>query len=102
MPAPWLDETRLDARLGDMVENEGDFRTTPHHLQHIRQLMVEDADVERKIVFRQKLQRLQKRRTKHELWVRLVLDQAAHAADDREFGDLRHLRLDSLAFLERQ
>ena len=64
--------------------------------------VMEDADVEAEIVFRQQPDRIEEGRLQHEFGVHLVLDEAAHAADRLEFSDPRHLRLDCRPSLQRQ
>ena len=63
---------------------------------------MENAGVEREIVFRQEPQRFEKAGLQHELGVGLALDQAAHAARRLELGHARDLGLDRRAALERQ
>ena len=51
--APRFYEAGLDPGLADVIEDESDLRTPPHHGQRVRHLRMEDADVEGEIVFRQ-------------------------------------------------
>ena len=77
---PGIGNAGLDRRLADMIEHEAHLGALLHHLDRIRQVMVEDADVEDEIMRRQQLQRLDEIGLDAEIRIGLVLDQAAHAA----------------------
>ena len=99
---PWVQQAGFDAGLADVIEDEGNLRTLAHHLERVRRLGMENAGVERQIVFRQQPQRFEKAGLQHELRIGLILDQAAHAARCLEFCDARDFRLDRGSALERQ
>src|SRR5439155_19891286 len=100
--APGIEYAGLDRGLADMIEDEADFRTLPHHLDRIGYLMVQDADIEGEIVRRQQLQSGDEVGTDAKFGIGLVLDQAPHRAQGLVAAELIELDLDGLAALERQ
>ena len=78
--APGIGNAGLDRRLADMVEHEAHLRALPHHLDRVRQMMMEDADVEGEIMRRQQLQPVDEVGLDAEIGIALVLDQPADAA----------------------
>ena len=57
LACPGLDHTRGDGRLADMVEDEAHLGALLDHADDVRQVVVEDADVEDEVMRREELQR---------------------------------------------
>ena len=92
----------LIAGLADVVEHEAHLGALLHHLDDVRQMMVEDADVEREVVRGEQLQAGDEVRLDAEVRVGLVLDQPADAAQGPVLAELVDLRRDRRTPLERQ
>ena len=78
----------LIAGLADMVEHEADLRALPDHLDHVRQMVVEDADVEGEVVRREQLEPGDEVGPDAEIGIGLVLDQPADAAQQLVLAQL--------------
>ena len=100
--APGIEDSGLDARLADMVEHEAHLRALADHLDRIRHLMVEDADVESEVVGGEQLEPVDEIGADAEIGIGLGLDQPPDAAQDLVLAQLIELAGDRLAALERQ
>ena len=99
---PGIDEPRLDRRLSDVIEHEAHLGAAAHHLDHIGQMMMEDADVEADIVRRQELQPGDEIGPYAELRIGLVLDEPPDSAKNLVLAQLIKLGFDGVAALEWQ
>src|SRR5438093_1337542 len=99
---PWIDLARLDRRLADMVEHEAHFGTPVDHLDDVRQVMVEDADVEGDVVRGEKFQSGDEIGLDAEIGIGLSLDESSHRAKDLVLAKPIELGLDGVAALERK
>ncbi len=102
MLSPGVEQPGLDPGLADMVEDKADLGALPDHPDHVRHLMMVDADVEGEIVGRQQLQAGDKVGTNAEFGIGPVLDQAPDGTQDLVAAKLFKLGLDCLAAFERQ
>ena len=91
---PRIENARLDAGLADVVEDEADFRTLPDHLDHIRHLMMKDADVEGDVMGRQQFQAFDELRPDAKIRIGLGLDQAPDGAQELVLAQFFEVRLD--------
>ena len=102
VPAPGLGQPGLDAGLADVVEHEADVRALPDHLDHVGQMVVEDADVEAEVVRRQQLEAGDEVGLDAEIGIGLGLDEPPHRAQDLVPAKPIEFGLDGVAVLERK
>ena len=82
---PRVENLVLDVGLADMIQDEGDIGALPDEFDGVRQLRVEDADIEGQPVRRQQADAFNKPGLKAEISV-LGLQQAADALDQGNGG----------------
>ena len=98
---PRVEDPVPDVRLADMVQDEGDFGALPHEFDRIRQLRVEDADIEGESARGQQPDPFDEFRLQTEVGV-LGLQQAADALDQRNPGQGLEIYVNRCAQFERR
>src|SRR2546421_12132832 len=83
---PGVELLLFDVWLPQVIQDKGCIRAEAHQFDDSRQLPVLDAEIERKVIFRQQAHSSDKIGLQAEVWSRLVLEVAPDSFDERRDG----------------